>query len=197
MRFIDRALALTVAVFLIGAFIGAILVVLSSSVREFAIMLLQARMLSPVQSVSHLGKIAVFLLIFVNNCVPVVLSFAYPLIIARIKWTPPLSERRNFLFLSGYTLVVAFLIGFFSLGAPLATAWALGGTQMLLSLISEAWVHGPLEFAFVLVCVAEPHRVARVAREVANSRLFHDRGLLAVSIVGLLVSGAVEVFLRV
>jgi hypothetical protein len=196
MRFIDHALALTVAVFLIGAFIGAILVVLSSNIRKFAIMLFQARMLFPVQTVSHLGDIAVFLLIFVNNCVPAVFSFIYPLVIARIKWTPPLSERRNFLFLSGYSFLVAFLIGFFSLGAPLATAWALGGTQMLLSLIFGAWAHGPMEFTFVLVCAAEPLRIARVATEVAKSRLFHDRGLLAVSIAGLLVSGAVEVFLR-
>ena len=147
MRFIDWPLALTVTVFLAGAFIGAILVVLSSNIRDFAIILLQARMLSPVQAVSHLGNIAVFLLIFVNNCVPAVLSFIYPLVIARIKWTPPLTERRNFLFLSGYTFAAAFLIGFFSLGAPLATGWVLGGTRMLLSLIYTASVHGPLEFA--------------------------------------------------
>ncbi len=197
MRFIDRPLALTVAVFLIGAFIGAILVVLSSNIREFAIMLLQARMLSPVQAVSHLGNIAVFLLIFVNNCVPAVLSFIYPLIIARVKWTPPLTERRNFLLLSGYTFAAAFLIGFFSLGTPLATGWVLGGTSMLFSLISTAMVHGPLEFAFVLVCVAEPLRIARATREGVAERLFDDRELLAVSVLGLLASAAIEVFLKV
>lgn len=197
MRFIDRPLALTVAVFLIGAFIGALLVVLSSNIREFAIMLLQARMLSPVQTVSHLGNIAVLLLIFVNNCVPAVLSFIYPLVLARIKWTPPLTERRNFLLLSGYTFVAAFLIGFFSLGTPLATGWILGGTSMLFSLIFTAMVHGPLEFAFVLVCVAEPLRIAHVKREVAANRLSHDLGLLAVSVLGLLASAAIEVFLSI
>lgn len=197
MRFIDRPLVLTMAVFLIGAFIGAILVVLSSNIREFAIMLLQARMLSPVQTVSHLGNIAVFLLIFVNNCVPAVLSFIYPLVLARIKWTPPLTERRNFLLLSGYTFVAAFLIGFFSLGAPLATGWVLGGTSMLFSLISTASVHGPLEFAFVLVCVAEPLRIARATREDVAERLFDDRELLAVSVLGLLASATIEVFLKV
>jgi hypothetical protein len=197
MRFIDRALALTVAVFLIGAFTGAILVVLSLNIREFAIMLLQARMLSPVRTVSHLGDIAVFLLISVNNCVPAVLSFIYPLVIVRVKWTPPLTERRNFLFLSVYTFVAAFLIGFFSLGAPLATGWVLGGPSVLFSLISTARIHGPLEFAFVLVCVAEPLRIARVKREAAANTLPDDLGLLAVSVLGLLASAAIEVFLSI
>jgi hypothetical protein len=168
----------------------------SLNVREFAVMLLQARMLSPIRAAIKLGDFAVFLLIFLNNSIPAVLSFIYPLAISRIAWTPPLTKRRNFLFLSGYTLVAAFLIGFFSLGAPLATAWVLGGTDMFLSLISGAQVHGPLEFAFVLVCVAEPLRIARVTKEVAAKRLFDDWGLLAVSIVGLLVSSAIEVFLR-
>jgi len=197
MKFIDRPFALTVAVFLIGAFIGAILIVLSSNIREFAIMLLQDRMLSPVQIVSHLGNVAVFLLIFVNNCVPAVLSFIYPLIIARIKWTPPLTERRNLLFLSSYTFAAAFLIGFFSLGAPLATGWVLGGTPMLLSLTYTASVHGPLEFAFVLVCVAEPLRITRVWKGMTARVLLKDWPLLVVSVVGLLGSSAIEVFLRV
>jgi hypothetical protein len=197
MRFIDRALALTVAVFLIGAFIGAILVVLSSNIREFSIMLFQARMLSPVQTASHLGDVAVFLLISVNNCVPAVFSFIYPLVIARVKWTPPLTERRNFLFLSGYTFVAAFLIGFFSLGAPLATGWVLGGTSTLFSLISTAKVHGPLEFAFVLVCVAEPLRIARATKGMTPSAPLDDWPLLAVSILGLLGSSAIEVFLNI
>jgi hypothetical protein len=197
MRFIDHASALAVVVFLIGGCTGAILVVLSSNIRELAIILFQARMLSPVRTVSHLGDIAVFLLIFVNNCVPAVLSFIYPLVMAKINWTPPLTERRNFLFLSGYTYAAAFLIGFFSLGAPLATGWVLGGTSMLFSLISTARIHGPLEFAFVLVCVAEPLRIARVKREVATSRLSHDLGLLTVSVLGLLASAAIEVFLGI
>lgn len=196
MRFIDWPLAFAMAVFLVGALIGAILVALSSNIREFAIILLQTRMLSPVQTASHLGNVAVFLLIFVNNCVPAVLSFIYPLIIARIRWTPPLTERRNFLFLSGYTFAAAFMIGFFSLGAPLAIGWVLGGTHMLISLIYTASVHGPLEFVFVLVCVAEPLRVARAGKGMTARALLDDWPLLVVSIVGLLGSSVIEVFLK-
>jgi hypothetical protein len=197
MKFIDRPFGLTVTVFLTGASAGAGLTIFSQSVRELTIALLQARMISPIQTVSHFGDIAVFLLILLNNSVPAVLSFVYPLAILRIKWTPPLTKQRYFLFLGGYTFIVAFLVGFFSLGAPLGTGWVLGGTEILLSLISGALVHGPLEFAFVLVCVAEPLRIARLTREVAAERLSNDWELLAVAIVGLLVSGAIEVFLGI
>jgi hypothetical protein len=197
MKFIDRPFGLTVAVFLIGAIAGAGLTALSSDVRELALGLFQARMVSPIQTVSHLGDIALFLLIFLNNLVPVILSFLYPMAILRIPWTPPLTKERLLLFLGGYTFVVAFLVGFFSLGAPLGIGWALGGTRMLLSLTSGVLVHGPLEFVFVLVCVAEPLRIAHAAREVDTQRLADDRVLLAVSIIGLLLSAAIEVFLGI
>jgi hypothetical protein len=197
MKLIDRSFAVTVLVFLVGASAGAALTVLSSDVRELTMALFHARMMSPIQTVSHLGDIAVFCLILLNNSVPAVLSFVYPLVILRIKWTPPLAKQRCFLFLGGYTLIVAFLVGFFSLGAPLGTGWVLGGTKILLSLISGAMVHGPLEFAFVLVCVAEPLRIARLTRELAVKRLSNDWKLLAIAIVGLIVSGAIEAFLRI
>jgi hypothetical protein len=197
MRFLDHAFLLTVSVCLVGTVVGGTLVALSSNLRDFTIGLLHGRMLSPINTVSYFGTVSVFFLIFVNNCIPSALSFGYPLVILRLRWTPPLSERRNFLLLSGYTFLAAFLVGFFSLGAPLAVGWALGSTKTLFSLISGAWVHGPLEFAFVLVCVAEPLRIARLAREVAARRLFDDWGSLAVSIVGLLAPAAIEVFLRI
>jgi len=196
MRFLDRALASAVAAFLIGAFVGAAAILQFSNIREFTIMLIQARMLSPIRTLSQYGDIVVFLAVFINNTVPVVLSFIYPLAIARITWMPPLTRQRTFLLLAGYTLAVAFLIGFFSLGAPLVTGLVLGGTQVLFSLISNARVHGPLEFAFVLVCVAEPLRLARLKGELAPARVAEDLGLLVVSIVGLLGSSAIEVFLR-
>ena len=195
MRFIDRAFALAVAVFLIGASTGAISIILSSTIREFAMILLRGRMLSPIRIVSQYGDAAVFLVIFINNTVPVVLSFAYPFAIAKIAWTPSLTKQRTSLLLSAYTFAVAFFVGFFSFGAPLATEWILGGTSMLFSLIWTARVHGPLEFAFVLVCVAEPLRIARLKEELAPAALYHDLGLMIVSIVGLLGSSAIEVFL--
>jgi hypothetical protein len=197
MKFIDRSFALTVMVFIVGAFAGAGLTVFSSDVRTLTIMLAQARMISPIRTVSHFGSIAVVLLIFLNNSIPVVLSFVYGLAILRIEWTPPLTPRRYLLFLGGYTFIAAFLAGFFSLGAPLGIGWVLGRTKTLLSLISGAQVHGPLEFAFVLVCVAEPLRMAGLTRETAALRLSKDWKLLAVALVGLLASGAIEVFLGV
>jgi hypothetical protein len=67
MRFIDHAFAITVMVFLLGAFAGATLIVFSSTFREFSLMVLRTRMLSPMQTVAHLGDVAVFVAIFVNN----------------------------------------------------------------------------------------------------------------------------------
>jgi hypothetical protein len=194
MKFVDRPFALAVAVFVIGAFAGAGSTALSSDLRELALELLQARMISPIQTVSHLGDIAVLLFIFLNNLAPVILSFLYPMVLLRISWTPPLTKERRLLFLGGYTFIVAFLVGFFSLGAPLGTGWALGGAKMLLSLTLGILVHGPLEFAFVLICVAEPLRITYAAREVATRRLVDDRILLPVSIIGLLLSAVIEVF---
>jgi hypothetical protein len=197
MKFVDRSFAITVLVFLVGASAGAALTVLSPGVRELTMTLLQARMISPVQTVSHFGNIAVFLLILANNSVPAVLSFVYPLAILRIKWTPPLTKQRYLLYLGGYTYIVAFLVGFFSLGAPLGTAWVLGGSKMIRSLVYGAALHGPLEFAFVLVCVAEPFRIALLKGEMAAQRLSDDFKLLAVAIVGLAASAAIEVFLGI
>jgi hypothetical protein len=198
MKFIDRASAVAVAVFLAGAFFGGVSVFLSMTMRTLTTALLQSRMLSPMRFASQLGEMAIFLLIFLNNSVPVVLSFLYPFAMGRIRWTPPLSRQRNFLFLGAYTLITAFITGFFSLGAPLATAWIIGGANLTLSLIQSVRVHGPLEFGFVLVCVAEPLRLVWVgAKEEAPRRLADDRKLLFASLVGILLSAVIEVFLRI
>ena len=196
MKFIDRAFALTITVFLAGACAGAVLVVLSVSARSLVTSMLQSRMLAPLQAVSPFGNFAVFLLVFLNNSVPVVLSFAYPFALCKIAWTPPLTDQRRFIFLISYTFAVAFLVGFFSFGAPLSVAWLAGGAKLSLSLLSGAWIHGPLEFGFVLVCVAEPLRIAWVTLEKSLRMLSDDRVLLLVSIAGLLASAGVEVFLR-
>jgi len=198
MRFIDHAFAITVMVFLLGAFVVATLIVFSSTFREFSLTVLRTRMLSPMQTVAHLGDVAVFVAVFVNNLIPTVLSFAYPLAIAEINWTPPLSRHRLLFFLSAYTFIAAFLIGFFSLGAPLATGWVLGGTNLFLSLISGARIHGPLEFGFVLLCIAEPLRISWDPTDRGTLvKLVDDRTLLFVSIAGLFVAAAIEVFLGI
>jgi hypothetical protein len=197
MKFIDRPFGVTVAVFLIGALAGAGLTVLSPDVRELALGLFQARMISPIQAASRLGDIALFLLVFANNVVPAVLSFAYALAIVRVDWTPPLSRHRRNLFLGGYTILAAFLVGFFSLGAPIGAVWALAGINALESLLSGAIVHGPLEFAFVLLCIAEPFRITTLTEQMATTRLSADSKLLGVAVLGLVASAAVEVFLGI
>jgi hypothetical protein len=198
MKYLDRSYAAIVTVFFAGAITGAITVVLDSNAADFAMTLLQARMLSPIRTASHFGNLAVFLLIFLNNSVPVVLSFVYPLVITSIKWTPPMSNRRRSLFFASYSFIVAFFTGFFSLGAPLAISWMLVGSKAVPALFSEMWIHGPLELALVLACVAEPLRLAWVREGVGSrGKLVGDRGLLAFSIAGLLVAAAMEVFLRV
>ena len=198
MKYIDRAFASAILMFLAGALLGATITILSTNMREIAVALLQARMVSPLQMVSHLGDIAVFLVVFANNSVPVILSFVYPFALAKIVWTPPLGKHRRALLLSSYTFIAAFLIGFFSVGTPLAVAWVLGGTRLSFSLIFGARIHAPLEFALVLVCVAEPLRLSSSARGGETIRqLIDDRWLLAFSIAGLLVSGAIEVSLGI
>lgn len=197
MKFIDRAFALAIAIFFAGAFVGATLVIISPYFRTGIITLLQARLVSPIRTATRFGDIGVFLVIFLNNSVPVVLSFLYPFIIAKITWTPSLTRQRRFMLLSCYTFIAAFLTGFFSLGTPLAATWVLGGANSLISTISGARIHGPLEFGFVLLCISEPLRISMSTTERETLRsLGDDRRLLFVSVAGLLISGAIEVFLR-
>jgi hypothetical protein len=195
MKYIDRALVLAVAVFFAGALIGAFSIATLPIVRQLSFMLLQSRMVSPMRSVSRLGDFAVLLVIFINNSIPVILSFIYPITIAKIKWTPPLTARRRFMLLAGYTFVAAFLVGFFSLGAPLGLAWVFGGFPLFASLLLGAQLHGPIEFGLVLVCVAEPLRIAQSnERMEIMKKLSEDWSLVLISIAGLLLSAAIEVF---
>ena len=46
--------------------------------REMAVALVQFRMLEPVRAVSAFGDLALSLLIFLNNSIPIALSFPYP-----------------------------------------------------------------------------------------------------------------------
>lgn len=188
------------AIFFLGGLVGASAVIFLPFLRELGNQLLQVRMMSPLRAASRFGNIAVFLLIFANNSIPVVLSFIYPFIIRKVKWTPPMSRHREFLYMSAYTVITAFLIGLTALGAPLAIAWTIGGLGAVGNLLSTALIHGPLEFALVLVSVAEPLRIALTSVSSgtdALSNLRSDLKLLRICLPGLLLSAAIEVFGRV
>jgi len=179
---------------------GSSSVLMSSAFQEFVLATFEARMLAPIRVVVPFGSHVVLLVIFLNNSLPAVLSFMYPLAIVKIRWTPPLTRRRTHFFLSTFTLLTAFLIGFFSLGAALAAGWVHGGRAEVFSLLSGALVHGPLEFSLVLLCVAEPLRIApRVDDQLAQlvRQLRADSRLLPVSLLGLLLSAGIEVFARI
>jgi hypothetical protein len=199
MRYLDRAFCVAVALFLLGAFLGATMVLTSTTFQGFVLRVLQFRMVSPVQAANRLGDVALFFLVFANNSVPVVLSFAYSLVILRVRWTPPLSEQRTWIFMSLYTLIVAFLAGFFSVGATVAVGWVNGGGKVLSILLSTSWIHGPLEVVFVLRGVAEPLRIVwggSNPNATPNQRLSEDVALLCICLLGLCVSAAIEVFAK-
>src|SRR3989304_7313305 len=111
MRYLDRAFAVTVEFFAIGVVSGVLVTIAIPVFREMAVALMEFRMLEPVRAVSAFGRLAVLVLIFLNNSVPVALSFAYPALIAKLQWTPPLSNRRRRILLDAFTVLVAFLTG--------------------------------------------------------------------------------------
>jgi hypothetical protein len=152
-------------------------------------------MIAPIRAVSGLGTVVVFLLVFLNNSIPAALSFLYPLAIEKIHWVPPMTTKRKQLLLTLYTLIVSFLIGLFGVGAVLGAVWVSGGSILLKEVVSAAWLHGPLELSLVLVCVAEP---LRAAYEGVNLLIVlrKDLKLLKVCIPMLLISAAIEVFMR-
>lgn len=195
MRYVDRAFAAAVAVSLLGGLIGAFLVLVLPFVRGPFIGLLQARLVAPIKAISQFGDGALLLLVFVNNSVPAVLSFAYPFIIATIHWTPPLTPERRRLLMASFTWLCAFLIGFFGLGVVLSVAWVIGGAQLLFTLLRGALIHGPTELVAILLCVSEPMRL--VEDRINFMRLRQDLRLLAVCLVVLFLSAAIEVFTRV
>jgi len=196
MKYVDRAFGGTLAAFLLGSLAGALLTDFFAPLRSFMAFLLNTRAIAPVRAVSVLGDVAVMFLVFANNCVPVVLAFMYPLIIAKVRWTPPLRVRtRNWLFLA-FSLLTGGLVGFFNLGATLMLASELGGLTLLIRLLETSWLHSPLEFFFVLVCVAEPSRIVgrRSESDGIVGSMRADMILLLISLIGLLVSASIEVF---
>ena len=197
MRYIDRSFETATVVFLLGSALGAILVIMLPFIRGPIIGLLQARMVSPIQSVNRFGNGALLLLVFVNNSIPAALSFAYPFIIARVNWTPPLTREKRRLLLGCFTWLCAFLVGFFGLGVALSIGWLLGGNTLVISLLSGAWLHGPIELVAVLLCVSEPLRLAEEHDGALEVRLREDSRLLVTCLAVLLLAAVIEVFTRV
>ena len=187
-------MTLAFAIFLLGSLAGSILVVTVPLVRGPLILFLQARMISPINAVSHFGKAALTLLVFVNNTIPALLSFLYPLIIANVNWTPPLTRRNKRILLGGFSGVCAFLVGFFGFGIALAIGWVVGGRFLFFNLLASATVHGPLEILFVLLCSSEPLRLAEQHDRIElMTHLRQDLKLLIFCLFGLLLSAAIEV----
>src|SRR3972149_4792036 len=100
MKVLDRAFAAAIGAFFFGAFMGAILVLFLPIFHDVTVEIFQARMLGPLRAVSAFGKVAVLLLIFVNNSIPALLSFLYPLVIAKVQWAPPLTAWRRRVYVS-------------------------------------------------------------------------------------------------
>jgi hypothetical protein len=173
----------------LGSLAGALLTALLAPFRNFMAFLLNTRAIMPVRTASAVGDAAVMLLIFANNSVPVLLSFLYPAIIGKVRWSPPLrAQTRNRLFLA-FSLLTGGLVGFFNLGATLMLASELGGLTLVIRLLETSWLHGPLEFFFVLLCVAEPSRMVgiRSGGDGIVGSLRGDMVLLLISLIGLLV----------
>lgn len=195
MKYLDRSFLVAVALFFLGSILGAFLVLISHFLQRAAIALLQARLVMPVRAVSRFGNVALLLLVFLNNCIPVLLSFAYPFIIAKVSWTPPLTLQKRRLLLSCFTLLCAFLVGFFGFGVALSIGWILGGRGLLFNLLRGGSVHGPLELAAILLCVSEPLRLTEQSNQIdLRTNLRQDFRLLSICLVMLVVSAAIEVF---
>ena len=160
--------------------------------------LLQVRMISPTKSAGQFGYGALLLLVFLNNCIPVFLSFVYPFLIIKIDWKPPLTAERTRALLGYYTSLCALLLGFFGLGAPLSIGLVVGGVRLLLVLLKNAWLHGPLEITAVLLCVSEPLRLTKRECHIdLISCLREDLRLLVICSLILFLSAIIEVFTRV
>jgi len=196
MRYLDRAVAIAVEFFAIGVVSGALVTIAIPVFREMAVALIQFRMLEPVRAASAFGSLALSLLIFLNNSVPVVLSFAYPALIAKLQWTPPLSTQRRRILLTAFTILTSFLTGFFSIGTPLTVFWLIRGSSELMTLLSHAWLHGPIEIAVILLCVSESSRLAiSDSNEQVLLNLRADLKLMFASFLVLLGSAVLEALL--
>jgi hypothetical protein len=98
--------------------------------------------------------------------------------------------------LATFSLLAGGLIGFFNLGATLMLASQLAGSALVSRLLATSWLHASLEFLFVLICVAEPLRLAwqRIEGTAISRFLWADINMLFISLIGLLASAAIEVF---
>jgi hypothetical protein len=198
MKFIDIAFGATLVAFGLGSLAGAALTAYSFTFRDFLVLLINSRVIAPVRAATAIGGTATMLLIFLNNCVPVTLSFVYPLLLGRVRWTPPIRKATLIRLLTAFSLLTGGLLGFFNLGATLTLVAELRGPSMVNGLLATSWVHAPLEFLFVLVCVSEPLRLAlrRIGRNEIIRFLRVDANVFFLSLLGLLASAAIEVFAR-
>jgi len=192
-RFVDRPFAVSVLIFGVGALTGFLVSSLLPPLQYVMIALLRVRVLEPVSSAEVFGSGAVLTLIFVNNAVPVLLSFLYPALLASLQFKPPLTDHKRGLLLTGYSVLAAFLLGFLDLGASLGSVLFTRGASLVIYLLSHSWLHAPIEFTFVVAGVSEP---ARIALRKYDFQLFpfrrRDGVLLLVCLVGLLLSGTIE-----
>ena len=196
MKFIDIAFGATLVAFGLGSLAGAAVTAYSFTFREFLLHLINSRVIAPVRAATALGGIAVMLLIFLNNCVPVALSFVYPFLIGKVRWEPPLRKATANRLLIAFSLLTGSLLGFFNLGATLMLVAELRGPAVVSRLLVTSVIHAPLEFLFVLTCVAEPLRLGLQNADVDGFvRLLRgDMDLLFICLIGLLASAAIEVF---
>ena len=198
MKFIDRALLITLAAFTLGACVGALATLTLLPLDLLIGTLIVVRLLEPAQAASMFGSAVLVLLIFANNAVAVLLSFLYPLILGKVRWTPTPSARTMQRLLAWFSVLAGFLIGFFNIGATLGWVWENGGWVRLDRLLTMSWLHAPIEFIAVLICVAEPLRIMWGPRHdgIAQS-VRSDLVLLMASLIVLLGSAAIEVLFRV
>lgn len=192
MKIIDHAFGITLLWFLLGASAGFFTLYSIKFLQQFMANVLQYRLIGPIRAVSAAGTAAVLLFVFANNMLPVLLSFLYPVLLRKINWTPPLSENKLNWYLSSYSKLCGFLIGFFDLGGTLTVAYIEGGQALIERLIAYSWLHGPLEFLFVLLAVAEPLRLT-ATRNVGRKNL----RLILICVMGLFACALVEVYLGV
>jgi len=196
MRFIDITFAATLVAFGLGAVAGAFVTAVSLSFRLFMLLLINFRVFAPVKAVSESGKIAIMLLIFLNNCVPIILSFAYALILCKVQWEPPMRPVVRKWLLTAFSLLTGGLLGFFNLGATLMLVAKMWSPTVVNALLQSSWAHAPLEFLLILACVAEPMRLSRRTESLDEllKYLHSDANVIPLFLFGLLVSAAIEVF---
>ena len=196
MRFLDRPLGVAVVMFTAGSVSGAILVMYAYWTRVFLLYLIEVRMLTPVSiALASGGELAVFILIFANNSTVALLSFLYPFLIATIHWVPELASGRRRMLLTGFTLLTAFVVGFFGIGGIMALEWMTNGASGLLGLLAKSWLHGPIEVGFILACVSEPLRLADCGASADIAIILRkDLRMLCIAVIGLLLAAVIEVY---